>query len=86
MVWLGYTVTYRSGEKSDNIRWIRYDDWMQVGDLVLPKSISWYNYDGRNIKDVRNTVVFESVVLSETPKPDAFYGIPENAKVITKPE
>ena len=39
MAWLGYTVTYRSGEKSDNVKWIRYNDWMEVEGLKLPNSI-----------------------------------------------
>jgi len=46
MEWLGYTVTYRSGEKSDNIKWIRYNDWQNINDLILPSSISWYTVEG----------------------------------------
>jgi len=85
MVWLGYTVTYRSGEKSDNVRWIRYDDWMKVDDLILPKSITWHVYEGRSIKEAKNTVSFENVELLNTEKADGFYAKPKNAKVVTKP-
>ncbi|WP_343485827.1 DUF6503 family protein [Allomuricauda sp. d1] len=76
MAWLGYTVTYRTGEDSDNIKWIRYDDWMAVDGLVLPQSISWYNYEGRQIKDLRNKVPFEAISLSEEAKPKGFYQKP----------
>ncbi|GMN08551.1 hypothetical protein MTsPCn5_39410 [Croceitalea sp. MTPC5] len=79
MAWLGYTVTYRSGEKSDNVRWIRYDDWASVNGLLLPKSITWHNYEGRDIKDARNTVDFENISISEIPRSDDFYAKPGQA-------
>lgn len=79
MAWLGYTVTYRTGEDSDNIKWIRYDDWQKVEDLLLPKSISWYDYEGRVIGDRNNTVNFENVELSKESKHKQFYEKPEGA-------
>ncbi|MCR9264748.1 MAG: DUF4292 domain-containing protein [Flavobacteriaceae bacterium] len=79
MAWLGYTVTYRTGEKSDNVKWIRYDDWQTVNGLVLPKSITWYNYEGNTILDPKSTVVFTDVALGTTPKPKEFYAKPEGA-------
>ncbi|MGI9550770.1 MAG: DUF6503 family protein [Aurantibacter sp.] len=85
MTWLGYTVTYRTGEKSANVKWIRYNDWTKVGELVLPKSLTWHAYEGRTIKEAKNTYVFENVSVSETSKNDVFFGMPENAKVINKP-
>ncbi len=84
MQWLGYTVTYRSGEKSDNVRWIRYNDWMEVNGLILPKSITWHANEGRTIKKAKNTVSFENVTLSKAKKPDTLFARPENAKVVTK--
>jgi len=38
MAWLGYTVTFFSGEKSEKISWIRYDDWKQFNGLKLPNT------------------------------------------------
>ena len=86
MAWLGYTVTYRTGEDSDNIKWIRYDDWGTFNGLVLPKSISWYDYEGRDIKTPRSTVQFEEVHLSEETKPASFYAKPEEGQYWAKPE
>lgn len=86
MVWLGYTVTYRTGEDSDTIKWIRYNDWATFDGLVLPRSISWYNYEGREIKDLRNTVTFENVGLSEESNPASFYSKPENGKYWERPD
>jgi len=84
MTWLGYTVTYRSGEKSDNVKWIRYNDWMEIEGLRLPNSITWHAYEGRTIKEPRDPTTFENVNASDTAKLQAFYVKPENAKVVTK--
>lgn len=84
MAWLGYTVTYRSGEKSENIKWIRYNDWMKTEGLKLPNSMTWHAYEGRTIKEPKNPTTFENVVLSDTSKPDTFYSKPDNANVVTK--
>jgi len=78
MAWLGYTVTYRSGEVSDNVKWIRYDDWTDVNGLVLPKSISWYKYEGRNLLEPANTLPFESISLTSKAKDADFYEKPED--------
>lgn len=85
MQWLGYTVTYRTQEKSDNIKWIRYNDWGNYAGLNLPTSISWYNYEGMDIKDLRNTVPFEGILLSTESQPDGFYEKPEEAEFYSKP-
>ena len=82
MAWLGYTVTYSSGEKSDNVSWIRYNDWIHVDDVVLAKSITWHNYDGSSIKEAKKTVRFEAITLSEEAKEKGYYARPESAAVI----
>lgn len=82
MQWLGYTVTYRSREKSDNVKWIRYNDWMTVDDVILPKSITWHEYEGRTIKEGREPVNFENVSLSETAQPTGFFFQPKGAKIM----
>ena len=82
MEWLGYTVTFRSGEKSENIKWIRYNDWMSVDGVKLPKSITWHEYEGRTIKEARDLVNFENVTLSETALPIDFFSQPEGAKIM----
>ena len=82
MAWLGYTVTYSTGEKSENVKWIRYDNWQSVEGLLLPKSITWYNHEGSKILDAMDTVSFENVTLKQTAEPDNFYAKPENAMVV----
>ncbi len=82
MAWLGYTVTYRTGEKSDNVKWIRYDQWLDAEGIRLPKSITWYSYEGKTIQDAKNTVLFENVNLSSEAKDSQFFDKPEDAKVV----
>lgn len=82
MAWLGYTVTYRTGEKSETVKWIRYNDWQTIEGLVLPKSITWYNFEGTKILDARNTVQFENIIIGETSKPDDFYGKPDKGEFV----
>lgn len=84
MQWLGYTVTYRSGEVSDNIKWIRYNDWQTVDNVILPKSITWYNYKGREIKEVKKTVIFDAVKLSREERLEGFYKKPNGAVLAKK--
>lgn len=79
MTWLGYTVTYRTGEISENVKWIRYDDWQDVDGLNLPKSITWHNYEGTKILEARSTVNFENVKLSKKAKPEGYFAKPEGA-------
>ncbi|TMM53902.1 hypothetical protein FEE95_18570 [Maribacter algarum] len=83
MEWLGYTVTFRSGEKSDNIKWIRYNDWMDVEGLVLPRAITWHEYEGRTIKSPREPLNFENVTLSETIQAVDFFNKPEGATSVS---
>ncbi len=82
MAWLGYTVTYRSGESSDNVRWINYNDWQEINGVILPKSITWHKYEERKIMEPASTVNFEEVGLSENSKPEAFYVKPENGEYV----
>ena len=83
MQWLGYTVTYRSGEKSENVKWIRYDDWMDVSGVILPKSITWYTSEDKLITAPRNTVLFEDVSLTIVEKPARFYDKPETGVFVS---
>ena len=82
MEWLGYTVTYGKDGKSDNVKWIRYDDWKTINGLLLPNSMTWYTYEGRNIKEPRSTMVFSNVEISEEKIADSYFERPEGATVV----
>ena len=85
MTWLGYTVTYRTGQKSDTVKWIRYDNWQDIEGVILPSSITWHEFEGRTIKEARSTVVFDNVVLSTSAKDAAFFEKPEDA-IVAEPK
>jgi len=79
MAWLGYSVSYRSGESSDKFSWIHYNDWQTISGLVLPKSITWYKTEDGVLTEPRNTVSFENVVLGKDVQPNTFFSKPEAA-------
>ena len=79
MRWLGYTATFGAEEKSDQITYIAYNDWQTVGEVVLPRSITWYASENGKPTTPRRTVNFDNVSLDEASKPDAFYQKPAAA-------
>ena len=81
MAWLGYTVTYRTGEKSESVKWIHYGQWQEVEGVLLPSAITWHQYEGRTIGEPRSTVQFEDISLSKEALVSGFYDKPESAEV-----
>jgi len=81
MAWLGYTVTFFTGEKSEKISWIRYDDWKQINGLKLPNSLSWYKVEDGKITEPRNKREFENITVSAEPFGAGKFAMPEGAKV-----
>jgi hypothetical protein len=82
MTWLGYTVTYFTDAPSDDLHWVRYDDWAEVSGLLLPSQMTWYNYEGRTIKDPRETVTFKDANLSDSARSPDFYKGPAYARKV----
>lgn len=81
MAWLAYTVTYRSGEKSDNFRYIKYADWQDVNGLLLPKTLTWYNVEDGQPTTPRSSVNFEKVTATETVLDSQLFAMPDGAQV-----
>ncbi|EDP71869.1 hypothetical protein FBALC1_12247 [Flavobacteriales bacterium ALC-1] len=82
MQWLGYTVTFGKDGKSKDFHFIRYNNWQTVNDMVLPKSVDWYKYENNVPTEMRNTVEFIDVSLSEKTPDASLFIMPEGAKVI----
>jgi len=82
MKWLGYTMTYFSGEPSKKINWINYGEWVKVNEVLLPKAITWHVVEDGEIKGEAKTVNFENASLSVESLPIDFYTKPENAIII----
>lgn len=82
MAWLGYTFTFGSDERSEDVSYIRYADWAEVDGVMLPTVLTWYTNEGTTIKEAKDPLPFENIALSETDKPDGFYKMPENAEAV----
>jgi len=75
MQWLGYTVTFRSGEKSESVKWIEYSKWKNVDGILLPLELTWYNVENNRPLSPRSARSFENTTLSKKAKPNEFYAI-----------
>jgi hypothetical protein len=76
MAWLGYTVTFFSGEKSDDIHWIRYSEWDEFNGLKLPTKLTWYNYEDGLPTEARNDKRFVNLDLMTDPFADDLFASP----------
>jgi len=64
MTWLGYTVTYGDDKPSTEIHYIKYTDWGKVNELVLPKTLQWYDSENNLPKTPSNSAEFENIQVS----------------------
>jgi len=77
MAWLGYTVTYFSGESSEDVKWIRYHDWNEINGIMLPEIITWYqSADGIPTEGSENQATFTKVKIEKEPYPDTLFEKP----------
>ncbi|SDR95466.1 DUF6503 family protein [Gramella sp. MAR_2010_147] len=86
MAWLGYTVTYQTGQSSDKVNLIKYAEWQETNGLLLPKTIAWYNYEAGSIGDKRNEVSFNKVSITEDKMDTEAFRMPEGARVFEDSE
>lgn len=82
MAWLGYTVTFFSGKKSEKRSFIRYNDWKNFNEIKLPNSLSWFKVNEGKLIEPRNTRNFDKVMVTETSFPDSKFAKTPNAKII----
>ncbi|MEQ8471219.1 MAG: DUF6503 family protein [Marinoscillum sp.] len=79
--WLMYTVTYQTGESSDQYNLIRYSDWVDRKGLIVPQKLQWHVYKNDTVGEVRNEVVFTKIQLSKDRTSEVNFQMPENAQV-----
>lgn len=82
MAWLGYTVTFHSGTKSDRISWIRYNDWKNFNGLKLPNTMTWFKSEDGKVTEARNTREFQNVQISETAFPAGTFDMPSDGRKV----
>tara|TARA_R110002049_G_scaffold113243_2_gene263407 strand:+ start:191 stop:982 length:792 start_codon:yes stop_codon:yes gene_type:complete len=82
MTWLGYTVTYFSKEKSKEFHFIKYSNWQTVEGLLLPETLTWYNYENNLPTTKKNDLQFTNIVLSKEKTDQDVFEAPEGAEII----
>ena len=82
MTWLGYTVTYFSKEKGKEFHFIKYGNWQTIEGLLLPETLTWYNYENNMPTTKRSDRTFSNVVISKEKANKTIFEIPEGAKII----
>lgn len=86
MVWLGYTVTYGSGKPSDEIHWIRYSTWEEIGGILLPSVLHWFSDAGGTPGQAGDTLRFGNTTLSESPLPANYFARPSAGVFLDRAE
>jgi len=82
MAWLSYTITFFLKEKTKEFHFIKYSDWQTVEGLILPKTLTWYNYENNKPTTKSNDINFVNVSISLTKPEDSFFKIQEGATII----
>jgi len=83
MEWLGYTVTYRTKEKSDKWSYIKYDDWETVNGLALPKKLVWYKVeDGKPTEPAGDGMSFNNIKILKEKADDTQFSIPDGSEIV----
>lgn len=84
MAWLGYTVTFFTGQTSDKVSWIHYAGWDEFNGLLLPTRLEWHDYKDGNLGDMTRAVRFTDIKLQENIPENISFSMPEGALVAEK--
>ncbi len=82
MAWLGYTVTYFSKEKGKEFHFIKYSNWQTIEGVLLPETLTWYNYENNKPTTKKNDLKFENVTLTKENSNDTLFKMPEGSKIV----
>ncbi len=78
MEWLAYTVTFNSKAPSEKFKIIKYNKWVNVNGVILPKELIWYKQDenGNPTEPARPATEFTLPLLSQGKLADSFFEKP----------
>ncbi len=82
MVWLAYTVTFFTKEKTKEFHLIKYDDWQMVNELLMPKTFKWYHFEDKIVGEFQREMSFVNISISQTKPEDSLFIKPDNAETI----
>ncbi|NND71182.1 MAG: hypothetical protein HKN43_06355 [Rhodothermales bacterium] len=76
-----YTVTFRSGEPSDNYNAQRYLDWTTVDGLLVPGRLDAYHWDEAtsSFGDKRGSSIFTNIEFADTETSPELFDAPDEA-------
>jgi len=76
-----YTVTYFSGEKTEDYNALIYDDWVKRNGLVVPAGFKGHKYANDSIGDLRYDVKFSNIEFKKATPSKELFEMPANAEV-----
>ena len=69
-------------EKSKEFHFIKYSNWQTVEGLLLPETLTWYNYENNLPTTKKNDLQFTNIVLSKEKTDQDVFEAPEGAEII----
>jgi len=82
LVWLSYTVTYFSKQKSTEFHFMKYDNWQTVNGLLLPETLEWYQAENNVPTTMRKVFKFVDVSISKQKTPSETFMKPDGAEIV----
>lgn len=79
--WLLYTVTFFDGQPSKQFNALKYEDYQEHQGLLFPNKLTDYKYENGQIGDVRYSVFFNNLQLSEKLPAQEQFEKPEQAEI-----
>lgn len=84
MEWLGYTVTFFTQEKEQQLHFRRYSEWQNVNGLLLPANSIRYNYENNLPTTIHSENKFVNVKITSEKPADSLFEKPANAEIVTE--
>lgn len=83
-----YTATYRDQEPSDSYNALVYDEWQEVGGLLVPKKMTFHRWDNdqQQLGEPRGERVFNNVRFEQAAPDPSRFAMPEGAAMDTPPQ
>lgn len=86
MDWLMYTATF-GGAPSERYSLIKYEGWKEMGGVILPSSLQWYQYTDGVLGEPRGDArLFENIKVSNDYPAMQNFEVPEGAQIVSAPD
>ena len=82
MEWLGYTVTYFTKEKGEELHFRRFKDWQEINGLLLPKTMVRYKYENNLPTTIHSESAFTNIKLTKQQPNQDIFEVPKGAEIV----